>query len=62
MRKEIQQDLVEQGIKKETFLQFQKPARNIIWDFCFYYIDRVIDSMWQRIDLMIKWNGQRTKY
>lgn len=30
MRKEIQQDLQEQGIQKETFLQFQKRARNII--------------------------------
>ena len=54
MHKEIQQDVVEQGILKETFLQFQKGARNFIRDFNVYYIDRVFESMWKRIELVVK--------
>ena len=54
MHKEIQEDVVEQGIQKETFLEFQKQSRNIIRDFGIYYIARVIDSMWKQTDLVIK--------
>ena len=43
MPKEIQQDVVEQNILKETFLQFHKRSRNVIRDISVYYIDRVID-------------------
>ena len=58
MHKEIQQNVGEQGILRETFLQFQKQARNFIRDLSAYYIDRAIDSMWKRIDL---WSNEMVK-
>lgn len=42
MHKEIQQNVVEQGVLKETCLD------NV------YYMDRVIDNMWKRTDLVVK--------
>lgn len=45
MLKEIQQDSVKQGNRRETFLHFQTQARNMIRNFSFYFIDKVIDSM-----------------
>ena len=49
-------------IHKETFFQLQQRTRYIIPDFSVYYIDRVIDSMWKQIDLVVKQNGQKVKY
>ena len=54
MRIEIQHDVVKQGIQKETFLKFQKRARNIIQDVSVSYIYKAIDSICNRVDLVIK--------
>lgn len=62
MRKKIQQDAVSKNIENETFKQFQNRAMNVIKNFDKAYIDNVINSMWKRIELVIKRGGQRIKY
>lgn len=62
VRKKIQQDAVDRNIQNESFKQFQLRAASVIRQFSVTYIDKVIDSMWKRIDLVIKRNGQRIKY
>ena len=62
MRKKIQQDAISLNIQKETFKQFQNRAMTLIKNFDQTYIDNVIDSMWDRIELIIKRGGQRIKY
>lgn len=62
MRRAIQQDAVTRKIHRETFRQFQYRAGQIIRNFDSAYIDKVIESMPKRIDMVIQRNGQRIKY
>ena len=49
-------------IEKENFAQFQTRCMKIIKNFDKNYIDKVIENMPNRIELVIKRNGQRIKY
>ena len=62
MRKEIQVDAIRRNITRETFVQFQARASHVIKTFSTDYINKVINSMWKRIDMIIKRRGQRIKY
>ena len=61
MRKAIQKDAVNRKIEKENFAQFQTRCMKIIKNFDKNYIDKVIENMPKRIELVIKMNGQRIK-
>ena len=62
MRKAIQQEAVDRRIMKETFRQFQLRCARSIRMFDPVLIDKVVDSMAKRIDLVIERRGQRIKY
>lgn len=62
MRKAIQKDAITRNIQKESFRQFQARCARIIRNFDSSYIDKVIESMPKRIDLIIKRKGQRIRY
>ena len=62
MRKAIQKDAVNRKIEKEDFAQFQTRCMKIIKNFDKNYIDKVIENMPKRIELVIKRNGQHIKY
>ena len=62
MLKAIQNDVITRKIDKETFAQFSRRAKNVIKNYPISKINKVIDSMWKRIDAVIKRHGQRTKY
>ena len=62
IRKNIQQDAVKRNIQRESFVEFGKRAEKVIKSYSSSKINKVIDSMWKRIDAVIKRNGQRTKY
>ena len=62
MRKAIQRDAINRNIQKESFRQFQARCARIIRNFSSSYIDKVIESMPKRIDLVIKRKGQRIRY
>lgn len=62
MRKAIQRDAVTRNIQKESFRQFQARCQRIIRDFDASYINKVIESMPKRINLVIKRKGQRIRY
>ena len=62
MRKAIQKDAITRDIQKESFRQFQARCARIIRNFDSAYIDKVIESMPKRINLVIKRRGQRIRY
>ena len=62
MRKVIQKDAINRKITKESFRQFQARCAHIIRNFDVSYIDKVIDSMPKRIELIKKRGGQRIRY
>ena len=62
MRKEIQTDAITRNIKKESFKAFQARCAHIIRNFDIPYINKVIESMPKRIELIKKRHGQRIRY
>ena len=58
----IQKDDVNRKIEKENFAQFQTRCMKVIKNLDKNYIDKVIENMPKRIELVIKMNGQRIKY
>lgn len=62
MRKEIQIDAKVRKITKESFKQFQARCAHIIRNFDVGYIDKVINSMPKRIELIKHRRGQRIRY
>lgn len=62
IRRKLNDDALEGKIECETFQQFCRRVRNTILDYSAEVIDRTIDSMPKRIDLVIKNKGIRTKY
>lgn len=62
MRKEIQKDALTRNITKESFRQFQARCARIIRNFDVRYIDKVINSMPKRIELIKQRRGQRIRY
>ena len=62
MRKEIQRDAINRNISNESFRQFQARCAHIIRNFSVPYINKVIDSMPKRIDLIKSRHGQRIRY
>ena len=62
MRKTIQKDAIRRQIKHESFRQFQARCAHIIRNFDPAYIDKVINSMGKRIQLIRDRRGQRIRY
>ena len=62
VRKDIEKDAIRKKIEKESFKEFARRAENIILSYPSQKIDKVIESMWRRIDAVIQRRGQRTKY
>ena len=62
IRRKLKTDAKVQNIQSETFAQFQKRAQNTISNFSQAAIDKVIESMWNRIQLVIERGGQRIRY
>ena len=62
MRKTIQKDAITRNIKQESFRQFQARCARIIRNFDKSYVDKVIESMPRRIELIKKRRGQRIRY
>ncbi len=60
--KKIREDAMTKRIEKETFQQFVDRAKRICLSYSPEIIDRTIESMPRRIDMVIKSKGQRTKY
>ena len=62
IRKTIRKDALDRNITKETFQQFCHRVQKIILAYSSEIIDRTIDSMPKRVDMVIKNKGVRTKY
>ena len=62
IRKKINKDALDRNITKETYEQFCTRVKKIILSYSSEIIDRTIDSMTKRIDMVIKNKGLRTKY
>ena len=60
--KGLRQEAFTKKIQKETFQQFVDRARRTCLSYSSEIIDRTIESMPKRIDMVIKNKGQRTKY
>ena len=62
IRTKLRRDAIDQCITRETYNQFCRRIRATIMDYSTDVIDRTIESMPKRIDLVIKGKGIRTKY
>ena len=62
IRKKLSKDALEQKIEKETYEEFCRRVRKTILEYSSTIIDRTIDSMPKRIDMVLKNKGLRTKY
>ena len=62
MRKAIQKDAINRNITKESFRQFQARCAHIIRNFDVAFINKVIESMPKRIEMIKKRHGQRIRY
>lgn len=62
IRTKLNEDALEGKIEHESFQQFCNRVRRTVLAYSPEIIDRTIDSMWKRIDLVIKNKGIRTKY
>ena len=60
--KSIREDAMTNRIEKETFQQFVDRVKRLCLSYSPEIIDRTIESMPKRIDMVIKSKGQRTKY
>lgn len=62
IRKKLNRDAIDQKITNETFEQFCYRVKKTVLEYSPEVIDRTINSMPKRIDLIIKHKGLRTKY
>jgi len=62
IRKKILEDGIDKRIEKETYDQFCSRVHKTILEYSSATIDRTIDSMPKRVDMIIKNKGLRTKY
>ena len=62
VRKHLKSDALELKIKNETYAQFSKRVANTIQAIPIELIDKTINSMERRVDMIIKKKGERTKY
>ena len=62
IRKRLAQESIDQNIVKESYSQFCQRVRRTILNYDKDVIDRTIESMPKRINLVIKNKGIRTKY
>ena len=60
--KQIKSDAKKFHIESETFSQFSHRCKRVLENFPTDIIDKTIASMPKRINMVIKKNGQRTKY
>ena len=60
--KKLREDAVSRNLTKETFSQFSKRIIHTVLAFPTDMIDKGIESMPRRIDSVIRYQGQRTKY
>lgn len=60
--KEMKREAKEENITQETYDQFCARAKRTVLNFSPDIIDKTIDSMPRRIEMVIKNNGNRTKY
>ena len=62
VRTQLADDAIKNNIENETFEQFSERARCIMLNFPIAVIDRTIDSMQKRMQMLTKNNGERLKY
>ncbi|XP_066912838.1 uncharacterized protein [Clytia hemisphaerica] len=60
--KKIREDALDQCISKETFEQFSDRCQRTLESFSKEIIDRTIESLWGRMDEIIKRKGTRIEY
>lgn len=60
--KQLRRDALEKQITKETFKEFSLRCKQTVESFSTSIINKTIESMGERIDLIIKGKGKRTKY
>ena len=60
--KKLREDAVSRNLTKETFSQFSKRKIHTLLAFSTDVIDKGIELMPRRIDSVIRYQGQRTKY
>ena len=61
VRKQLKSDTLELKIKNKTYAQFSKRVANAIQAIPIELIDKTINSMERRVDMIIK-KDERTKY
>ena len=59
---ELRRQALQNNITRENYEEFSQRVYNTIINFPVAQIDKIIDSMDKRMDLIIKGNGKRTKY
>ena len=62
VRKQLGEDAIALNIRKETYQQFCTRVEQTLRNYDAGVIDKTIESMEKRIDLIIKGNGKRLKY
>lgn len=58
----LKQDTIDKNITQETYEQFTKRVKTIIKSYPIEKIDKLIDTMDKRIEMIIKAKGRRIKY
>ena len=61
-QKQLRNEAISRNITKETFEQFSDRVKNCVLNFPAAEIDKIIESMNKRVNLVIKVKGQRIKY
>ena len=62
VKEKLAKEAIEQNIRKETFEEFCARTERTLWNYDKQIIDNTIESMNQRINLIIKGDGKRLKY
>ena len=62
VKRQLDEDALDQGIEFENFEDFSARVNDTILQADIDNIDKTIESMEKRINLVIKHKGQRTKY
>ena len=62
MREELRQQALRQNITHETFTEFSERVTTTLNNFSIAEIDKTIESMNKRLQLIIGSNGERIKY
>ena len=62
VRKQLGEDAIVLNIRHKTYEEFCTRVEQTLWNYNRGVIDRTIESMQRRMDLIIKGNGKRLKY